>query len=403
MSTAVAAFAWRIWKGQTSALTPGAILLGASFGIRPSLFVYLLPVFLVSVVKGNHPKPALKRSLILVVGTATIGFLAFAWPVGDSHLLWQLAADYLNGETSALRGLLNGDDYRTWIRGFSRFVIWNAIGLTPWILVVAMRRTLPVRRFLKSPAFLFLLVWGLPAFLIQGITTVRSPGLMLPYIPAVCMLSAHFLSLMMPGRAEPRTDTMPAGGFLLASVTIVNTALFLGLFPVISTVSTVSAAVTTPSLSGAISYGLWETTVNSVRSRDEHTARWFYDIGQAGTVAGPRRIVSVEDNAASDSLLNWRVLSYYSDSEIWHIEQDKSNIRASRVFRKDVLERQGGKQVRIPVPRGSRLILIAAPDSWFIREIARQLPVQKQNLAYYVDLPPTFKPDQTSPIVFVPY
>jgi hypothetical protein len=266
-----------------------------------------------------------------------------------------------------------------------------------------MRRTLPVRQFLKSSNFLFLLVWGLPAFLIQGITTVRSPGLMLPYVPVVCLLSAHFLSAMMPSQGEPRNDTMPAGGFLLASVTILNTALFLGLFPVISTVSVVSAGVTTPSLSGAISYGLWETTVNSVRSRDAHTARWFDDIVQVSTVAGPYRIVSLADNDASDSLLDWRVLSYYWDSEIWHVEREASNIRASRVFRKDVLERQAGKQVRIPVPRGSRLVLIAPQDSWFIREIAKQLPLQKQNLAYYVDLPSTFKPDPTSPIVLVPY
>jgi Dolichyl-phosphate-mannose-protein mannosyltransferase len=374
---------WRCWQGEQSFVIWSAIALGIGSGFRPDLGGYLFPLWLLSAWMGTRSVSAVMRGLgvMAIVVFSWVGGMALA--IGGLEELLKLNTNYIVNQSSR----------QTVARQIGRLVVWNGTAAIAWLWAVPVYlKTRERLSFVSSQAF-FILAWLLPGLLFQALVHVEDPGHTLFSIPAICIIGGYFI--FVGTRKIPQVrDTFLAGALVL------NTLLFLAFFPL--------PAAGEPTggwhlLRNAFVFGTFETSLEELRFQDRTSDQTLKELREFTPTDRPSVIVS-SDLDPVIWFMNWRILRWYvPNSDIWVMSELQMPRRVQRVRRDRYFEFSQGPVVRVPVPRGGRVIWLMARDGPF-HQVLKQVQPALPGGAYlsYTDIAQDAKPFQVMGFDFVP-
>ncbi len=228
LATVVAALIWSMRSGQRRFVVWSALALGLAGGVRQSVFVLLLPLWLVTAWLG------LRRWRPVVDGLAVLGLVTAAWFV---PMVW-LTGGFARYLGTALE-LFDSTVRPTTILGAPGAWRVNAIGLAE-ALVLGVGVLLPVlvgilaRRVSRPSRWdgrtWFLAAWILPPLSVYLLVHFGQPGYLLTILPALYILLACGL-VEAAGRARAPVRRWGAEG-AGAAVVLVHGAFFTSAGPV---------------------------------------------------------------------------------------------------------------------------------------------------------------------------
>ncbi len=374
---------WRCWQGEESFVIWGAIALGIGSGFRPDLGGYLFPLWLLSAWMGTRSVYALVRGLgvMAIIVFAWLGGMAFA--VGGFEELLKLNANYIVSQSSR----------QTVARQIGRLVVWNGTAAIAWLWAVPVFLRTRERLSLVSPQAFFIVAWVLPGLIFQGLVHVEDPGHTLFSIPAVCIVGGYLIFVGTQKIPLVR-DTFLAGALVL------NTMLFLAFFPL--------PAAGAPTggwhaLRNAFVFGTFETSLEELRFQDRTSRQTLKELQEFTPKDRPFVIVSSDQDPAI-WFMNWRILRYYvPNADIWVMSELQMPRRVQRMRRNQYFETNTGPVVRVPVPRGGRVIWLMAREGPFhqaLKQVQPSLPGGE--FLSFTDIAQDAQPFQVMGIDFVP-
>ncbi|HEU4369411.1 MAG TPA: glycosyltransferase family 39 protein [Methylomirabilota bacterium] len=221
MASVVAYFAFRALRGSETDAWLAAGYLGLAGGLRQSLLVLLLPLWLVSVVAG------VRRLRVVVAGVAIMSLAVLAWFVPMVWLTGGLEryleasrqlADTMVRPTSILGGPLD-----VTLR-MSRYLLESVLVALGPLAVVALLVPWYVRHHGWGRREWFLLVWTVPPVLVYTLVHFGQAGYVLTFLPALVILLARVLLAALARVAErvPRATARVA--LAAAAVTVIVVA-----------------------------------------------------------------------------------------------------------------------------------------------------------------------------------
>jgi 4-amino-4-deoxy-L-arabinose transferase-like glycosyltransferase len=221
MASVVAYFAFRALRGSEADAWLAAGYLGLAAGLRQSLLVLLLPLWLVCVVVG------VRRPRVIALGAGVLTLAVLAWFVPMIWLTGGLEryldasrdlADTVVKPTSILSGPLE-----VTLR-MSRHLLESVLVALGPLAVVALLIPWYVRRHGWGQREWFLLVWTVPPVLVYMLVHFGQAGYVLTFLPALVMLLARVL-LVALARVAERVPRAPARAALAAAaVTLIVVA-----------------------------------------------------------------------------------------------------------------------------------------------------------------------------------
>jgi hypothetical protein len=140
----------------------------------------------------------------------------------------------------------------------------------------------------------------------------------------------------------------------------------------------------------AAAYGVFESSLAQVRWLDDVANTTMKELAQLKPSDRPWIIVSTDDVNRKEWFTNWRILRYYApDADIW-VANDKHDV-ALRVRRDQALETREAAQedgvVRIPVPRGGRIVWLLENGGALHRALQGVQHLEARQRLFYTDLP----------------
>jgi 4-amino-4-deoxy-L-arabinose transferase-like glycosyltransferase len=221
MASVVAYFAFRALRGSETDAWLAAGYLGLAAGLRQSLLVLLLPLWLVCVVVG------VRRARAIAVGAGVLALAVLAWFVPMIWLTGGLEryldasrdlADTVVKPTFILSGPLE-----TTLR-MSRHLLESLLVALGPLAVVALLIPWYARRHGWGRREWFLLVWTVPPVLVYTLVHFGQAGYVLTFLPALVILLARVL-LAALARVAERVPRAPARAALAtAAVTLIVVA-----------------------------------------------------------------------------------------------------------------------------------------------------------------------------------
>jgi hypothetical protein len=198
-ATTVAYFAYRALTGSEAHVYLGAVYLGLAGGIRQSILLLLLPLWLGATLAG------VRRVRALLGGMALLGAAALTWFVPMIWLTGGLAR-YVNASAQLAETIVKPTTV-----GVTPFVVTFAqaryllesvvVGLGPLALaVLALPRY--VRRHGWGSTEWFLVGWTLPPVLVYTLVHFGQAGYVLTFLPALVILLARVLMASLSGTAD---------------------------------------------------------------------------------------------------------------------------------------------------------------------------------------------------------
>jgi hypothetical protein len=364
---------WRCWNGEIRFATWGAIALGIGGGFRPDLISFLLPLLLVSIWVGTRSWLAIYSAGTILCGAIAIWALPTIFAVGGLPTFWDLMTGYASGWIRS-SSLPPGSNIIGWLRHNNRLFIWNGLGILAWIWMVpfyfAEKKKEPLGRI--RPAFLAL--WILPGIILQTFTHFEAPGHTLFSIAALCMLGGQLLSAVHLRFA------------MTAVVLALNAMMFfncLGLPNV--------TAKNGPSLKNAIQMAVDECSVGWVRHMDDVTRDALTEIDKY-TPPGRPSVIVTTDGFVDKWFMNWRIGRYYLPSrDFWVLCEMPRGKRVELHKRNKTLESRANPP-RIPIFSEGRILWLLEPNSRYLAELAKSVPLKGGNNVYYTDIAPDSPP-----------
>jgi 4-amino-4-deoxy-L-arabinose transferase-like glycosyltransferase len=381
-SLMTAYFCWRCWNGERQYAIAAAVALGIGSGFRPELLPYLFPLWLISVWVGSR---SVKQILL---GTAIIGTIVLVWvtalvvAVGGVQTLWGLIANYLFAQST--ESLLTGSGLRPWLRQMSRLVVWNGLAAVWWVWALPIILRAAARSSIDRRVVFFMSLWLLPGWLMQSVVHVAAPGHTLSSIPALCIAGAWVLSIAARELSRSDEGSFQFREMLLSGALIFNVMVFLNFFPVPDPSTRPSDG--SPSITHAIAYATNETTLGMIRSMDQVASATLSEIQRFTPQDRPSLLIS-SDVHLQQWFLNWRILRYYQPNrDIWALADQANPKSALRVRRYASLQSVVGEPVRVPVPRGGRILWILDRTSPFYEQLCLARCTGGGQYVVYTDL-----------------
>ena len=372
---------WRLWNGEGRYALWAAFFLGVGGGFRPDLIVYLLPLWCCAMWKGRIQVQIWIRGIGIIFLSTMVWLGIAAYAVGGldryTLLMWVYSFSSMNQGSVLLR-----PSSFDWVYQVVRLLAWNGFGLLSWIWLVPF--WIVGRRTLRMPGCAaFISAWIVPGMVIQALLHVDAPGHTLFSVPALCLMGGMVIADVSDRlkRFGPLPRFAPAG-----IVFALNVLFFFNVIRV-----TFSA----PSFAGELGNvvtkafigGLSGTTFEDLRSTNllsESTVRELKHLIQD---VRPLVIVSTHGSAQYWRFLNARIASYYvTDREFWVVADELSPPTASRIRGKDLLEIRHGTRVKIPVPRGGRIIWLMDPSSPFREAVSQAVSLKQEGNIFLTDL-----------------
>ena len=231
-ATLMALFAYRALQGSVPHLYAGAVWLGLAGGLRPSVLLLLLPLWVVSAARGIHERKRLVAASALLAAAVLAWFLPLVWLSGGWRAYLRASSE-LYGTTVLPTSVLGGD-LDTTLRQ-ARYVLESIlVGLGPLALALGALPVL-IRRRGWTRRERFLLGWIAPPACLYTLVHFGQAGYVLTFLPAlVILLSRAMVELVAAGSERLRRPhwrwalTLAALGPLV----LVNTGFFVSARPV---------------------------------------------------------------------------------------------------------------------------------------------------------------------------
>lgn len=204
---------WRIEYGREALIIPAGIALGVSAGVRPSSFVFLLPLFLFSL-RGIRAKKICMGLLALLLTVLTWFFPMIAAAGGLQPYFESLTSLWLMVPSKTT--VFNSSPINSVVRAltivFIYFLCFGAASLAPL-----------AKRYRQSPAEgkkrVFTLVWMLPAlfFFTFGYLKFVNSGYLLLLFPPACIWLGLWADEWYRNATWPRGMKLTTMGFCIAA------------------------------------------------------------------------------------------------------------------------------------------------------------------------------------------
>jgi hypothetical protein len=270
-------------------------------------------------------------------------------------------------------------------RTLGRATLWNGLGTLSWLwclpLVFVRRCSLAP----SDPRIGFFLWWFIPPFLFNVLVHTESPGHVLSSVPAICILSGVAITWVAQstnrGQQGPRTSLA-----LCVVAVLINVGLFFWPYSV-PQVKVVTLFRGLESVKDALFIGTYETSFARIQYREQRTAETISQIEHLQSVPD-RPVVLIW---TKDTSPVWRKLCFYFPSTAIYelIEEDVpgSSRSSARLWRGNRMQTSyaGDPAVRLPVPKGARIIWVALPMT--AADLGGMISLHAALPVYYSDLP----------------
>jgi hypothetical protein len=201
---------WRVRVGEHDMIWPAALVLAAAGGVRPQTLVFLLPVTVFSVWRAGWWR--LLGATLLGAALCLAWFLPLIGSAGGLHSYLSKLSSYsarFEISTSVLRGAgLTGLQHNL-LKLITYALFASAAALLPLLVYGALwiwRRRPPASDAGSSPSSshprraLFLVLWAGPVLLYYAFIHMGQQGMILIFLPVVCLLAAAVAVRITAGR-----------------------------------------------------------------------------------------------------------------------------------------------------------------------------------------------------------
>jgi hypothetical protein len=221
MASVVAYFAFRALRGSETDAWLAAGYLGLAGGLRQSLLLLLLPLWIVSVVVGVRRLRTLVVGWVILAVAVLSWFVPMVWLTGGLERYLDASrhlADTVVRPTSILSGPLEGT-----VR-MSRYLLESVLVALGPLAVVTLLLPWYARRHGWGRREWFLALWTVPPVVVYTLVHFGQAGYVLTFLPALIVLLSRVL-LAGLGRLGERVPSAPVrAAFAAAAVTVIVVA-----------------------------------------------------------------------------------------------------------------------------------------------------------------------------------
>jgi 4-amino-4-deoxy-L-arabinose transferase-like glycosyltransferase len=221
MASVVAYFAFRGLRGSETDAWLAAGYLGLAAGLRQSLLVLLLPLWLVSTVVGVRRWRALAVGVAILAAAVLAWFVPMVWLTGGLGRYVEASrqlADTVVRPTSILGGPLEGT-----LR-MSRYLLESVLVALGPLAAVALLVPWYARRHGWGRREWFLVVWTVPPVLVYTLVHFGQAGYVLTFLPALVILLSRVLLAALARAAERVPNASARVAVAAAAVTVIVVA-----------------------------------------------------------------------------------------------------------------------------------------------------------------------------------
>ncbi len=436
VSLAVAASCYRAWRGEKRWVLLSALVLGLGAGVRPELGAALLPLWAGAALRARARGREWLLGLSLLAGSTLAWLVPTMLASGGPRVYLEVCWKYLRDQ-AALTSPAFGADAVLWRTTLCRFLVWLLAGTPAWTLPLAVLwGGLRAKEESRGRAA-FLALWLLPPAAFALLVHVADAGQTLGMVPALCLAGGwlvsraaeriaerpsrwHGLIWMLTGGIPAVAWHLAGGGAALLVVPLVGAAAGWAMrqapypAPGCPPRGHAVAFVLGPALLLHLVIflepdwyykgppGVWHAVLE-----DLHSGLAFTSLGQVRRTAvtddhilrAIRHLTEKHPRLAvilwERGLLSWRKAAYY-----YHylpvVVLDRKTLtgpqqRVVTVWRGPQIERriEGQAPLRIPLPRGGRLLWLLNPATDFPARLREQFVVGEMDSVYFCDLPET--------------
>ncbi len=326
-ASVVAYYAFRALEGSRTDGWLAAGYLGLAGGVRQSLLVLLLPLWLGSVVLGMRRARALLAGLAILAGCVVTWFVPMVWLTGG--LARYLAASAQLADSVVMPTSIVGGPIEITVRMSRHLVESVLVGLGP-LAAVALLVPWYVRRFGWSRREAFLLGWTLPPVLVYTLVHFGQGGYALTFLPALTILLARVLVAAL-GCAAERASHVRARSLLTTAVVtlvvLVNGAFFVSARPMVRDFDTPQASWVRHEAFDWI----WSRTAAALREH-EAVVRTYVETIRGMYPAEDTALITEQGNPRSYPWFR-HAMFYLSDYPAYELQIDRAHrgYRASRL------------------------------------------------------------------------
>jgi hypothetical protein len=232
LATWVAMLAWRMGRGGGRAVVASALALGLAGGVRQSILVILLPLWLGMAWAGCRRWRPLAGGLVLIGLVSAAWFVPMVWLTGGLGRYLGATLELYDSTVRPTTVWWPGGRWLGNVLGLGLAFLLGLGVLLPafgWLVVAAAGRASP-----RGPRARFFLWWIAPALAVYGFVHLGQLGYALTVLPAVYLLIARGLVLLWRRGAitAPAIGGRGLAAALLAATVLAHTAFFAAAGPV---------------------------------------------------------------------------------------------------------------------------------------------------------------------------
>ncbi|MBI4593581.1 MAG: hypothetical protein HY728_05145, partial [Candidatus Rokubacteria bacterium] len=288
-ASTVAYFAYRALQGSATDAWLGAAYLGLAGGLRQSILVLLLPLWLGATAVGVRRARTVVVGLAITAGAVLTWFLPMIWLTGG--LERYLGASAALAESVVKPTSIGAGPLEATLR-MSRYVVESVlVGLGPLALAALL---LPwyVRRHGWGRREWFLTGWTVPPVLVYTLVHFGQAGYVLTFLPALVILLSRVLIAGLDGAAlaaHPRARALAAAAVVVL-VVVVNGSFFVSARPAPRDFDTPRPSWIRTAQDEAFDW-IWSRTAAALREHGQvvetfvGAIRGLYDPGDTAVVA----------------------------------------------------------------------------------------------------------------------
>ena len=402
ISVLVAYFCWRAVCGEPRYFYAASMALGLGSGFRPELLLFLFPLWAWTAWQCRPRAMGFIRGAFLLGVTTLLWVVVLVTASGGVAPMIRAFSGYAFSQTQQTSVLL-APRSGSWLRWAGRAILWSSLGVVPWIWTVPFgwfrRQELPERKRLLC----FLAAWFLPPFAFYLAVHIGDPDHALTTIPVLCLVGGFCLAAA--AQSMDGWQWLPGlkgkGALAIWIALVGNLLLFVGEFPIPQRGS-VAGFRGLQSVEDAVLIGTYESSYARVRwvnQMMESALRQIQDLKSGAH--GPILLIWARDGEPV-----WRKVSYYLPSEKVYSLDEKGDPAAPAAMAQlwsgsmRLKSDSGAPPIRVPVPKGGRLIWLIGSAS--VDGLARVVPLQKAPPLYYTDLSADAASFQWGSFTFVP-
>lgn len=326
LAAAVASLAWELREGRRSTLWASALVLGLAGGVRQSILIVLLPLWLQAAWAGFRRWRPFLGALALLAGTVLAWLVPMVWLTGGVQRYVEAGVELYGSTVRATTVLDPSGRWQDNVVGVGEGLIAGLGLFLPLVLWIAGRPLFRGWGRLGPRASLFAL-WVVPPLLVYALVHLGQPGYLLTVLPALAILAARGVVLAARGAPAPsrplgigessgsgatrRSLRLAGVGAVAAGVLAAHAAFFVVAGPVDVRFPATDAPWPTrldARLRALYRFSLWANTAGGLREREDVIATY---VSAVKTGFDPSDTILVTEQGNRRSYAWFRHVTYY--------------------------------------------------------------------------------------------